>query len=1106
MRATSIVCILATVLLSAAYAHGVSGQQVLNQRLTLNVKNEPLPQVLKRIQQLVDVNFSYKSADLAPGENVTLSVRDSELKDVLAQLLAPAGLDYAVANKNIVIRKAPRREQTSVQDVDITGTILSETGEPLPGAAVVVKGTSIGTTTDADGTFKLRVPDNGILVVSFIGYNVYEEQIGNKVNFEIQMVADITQLQDVVVVGYGTVQRSEVLGAVSTVGLKEASSRNYNTAAELLMGTVPGVTVMNNGGDPTATGDIKIRGIGSMNKENPLIILDGVIFEGAINAINPNEIENISVLKDAASAAIYGARASGGVILITTKKGRTSNHVEVSYQQGVQRVGKMLKALNANERAELTNIATDNAGVARIPAFDAARDPDARITRTNWMDEIFQTGITNNIDVSMDGGNEKSNYYISGGYRRNKGILLNTQSERYSVRVNSSHELWKGVRFGENISYSLWDGQTGNTSSAYTGAIMAALYYPTNATIYRQDGSGKFGGVPELHANAYGDLINPVAYLKRLDQSNPTSTLLINPYVEIKPLPGLLFRSNWAITQKRLDAKEFNVKVLETGKIFDFNELYQTSDNYNSFLTEQTLTYEKTVGDHAFTVLAGYTYQRNKRNMFRVRGTEFDYEDPQYRYLRNAQVIEARESNGDEDIIMSYVGRVNYNYKGRYLLSGIVRRDGTSKLLSPNRWETYPSVSLGWNISQEPFFQNVTVVSDLKLRGSWGMIGNLGALSAYPYAVGLARTQAWVGLDPQYTYGYGETGLSNADLKWETSEQQNIGLDFGLLEGRLIGSFDVFKKKNYDMLFRKVLPGNAGSPDGQWINGGNVVNKGFELGLTYRKSTGELTYDVTANVARVKNEIGFITEDNRFQNTGPVVRTLPQANINLVGNALGSFYGFKTDGLFRSNDEAAAYVNAKGQRLQPNAVGGDFKFLDTDNDGVIDNDDRVVLGNPFPKFTYSFNANVGYKGFDLNLFFQGIQGNDIFNTTRLLGLNPGYGYNMLAEAKEAWSPDNTNATIPRLSMKDNNNNWTRVSDFFIEDGSFMRLKNITLGYTLKPELLGGARLRVYVTGQNLFTITNYSGMDPEVGIGNSGVDTGMYPVSKIYMAGINLKF
>jgi TonB-linked SusC/RagA family outer membrane protein len=1103
MRVTSGVFILVTVLLSAAQAHSVSGQNVLDQRLSLNVKDESLQQVLKKIQLLAKVNFTYKSVDVTSPDKVTLSVRDRELKYILNSVLAPAGLEYAVANKNIVIRKKVH----VTQDVDIRGKVTSDAGEALPGASVVVKGTSIGTTTDADGSFALRVPDDGVLVVSFIGFTVYEEAVGSKAFFEIKLASDATQLQDIVVVGYGSAKKSEVLGAVSTVSTREVSSRNYNTAAELMQGTVPGVTVMNNGGDPTATADIKIRGIGSLNAESPLIILDGVIYSGSISMINPNEVESISVLKDAASAAIYGARASAGVILITTKKGKSSSHVEVNYQQGFQQVAKKLEALNAAERADAANLATDNAGQDRIPAFDATLNPGSRITKTNWMDEIFQAGVINNLDVSADGGNQKSNYFISGGYRRNQGILLNTESQRYTARINSSHEILKGVRLGENLSYSSWNGQSGNTSSAYTGAIMTALYYPANATVYREDGSGKFGGVPEEYSNAYGDLINPVAYLKRLDNDNPTSTLLINPYLEVDIIKGLKFRSNWALTQNRRDSKQFNVKILETGKIFDFNELYQTSDNQDIFLTEQTLSYETTLhDDHHFSALAGFTYQRNKSEFFSVKGTGFDNEDDQYRYLLNAKTIEVLSSGGPEEVIVSSLARVNYNYQGKYLLTAVIRRDGTSKLLSSNRWVTYPSVSVGWNIIQESFLQDVNILSDLKLRGSWGINGNLGGLEPYPFAVGLARTRAWIGQDPQITYGYAEAALSNPNLKWESSEQQNVGLDFGLLEGQLTGSLDVFKKTNSDMLFKKSLPGAAGAPSGQWINGGEVVNKGFELGITYRKNQGELTYDITANVSRVRNEISFITEDNKFQNVGPAVRTMPQANINLVGSAFGSFYGYRTAGVFKSDEDAVNYVNGNGARYQPSALAGDFKFVDKDRDGDIDNDDRDILGNPLPDLTYSLNANFAYKGFDLNLFFQGVHGNSIFNSVRALGLNAGYGYNLLAESRNAWSPENPDATIPRLSMKDPNNNWTRVSDFFIEDGSFLRLKNVTLGYTLKNELLKKVNVRLYVTAQNLFTITDYSGMDPEVGIGNYGVDTGMYPLSRIFLAGINLKF
>ena len=1111
MKLTTLALLLTTTVLSVGRAGDASGQSVLDQRVSLRAKDQPLRDVFKTLQQLADVNFMYKSSDVNADKKITFSAANKELKEVLTKLLKPIGLEFTAVGKNIVVKPIPKTEPTSTAPkIRVTGMVTTaDTGETLPGVSVLLKGTERGTTTDADGAYSIDVDDEAsVLIFSFIGFKATEVIVGAQTKIDVKLEIDAVQLQDVVVVGYGTAKKSEVLGAVGSPSLKEASSRNYNTAAELLQGTVPGVTVMNNGGDPTGSPDIRIRGVGSLNTEAPLIVLDGVIYWGALSTISPNDIESISVLKDAASAAIYGARASGGVILIRTKSGKADKvNVEVNYQLGVQQVAKKLTPLNAAERADAANLATDNAGLPRIPAFDAALNPDSRITKTNWMDEIFQTGVIESLDASVSGGSKSSSYFISGGYRKNEGILLNTQAKRYTARINSEHEILKGVRLGENMTYMFWDGQTGNTSSAYTGAIMTALYYPANATVYREDGSGKFGGVPDAYSNAYGDLINPVAYLKRLDNHTPTSTLLINPYLEVDIIKGLKFRSNFGLTQIRRNNKQFNVKVLETGKIFDFNELYQTTDNQNVFLTEQTLSYEKAIGeDHHISALAGFTYERKKSEWSTVKGTGFDNEDPAYRYMSNATTLQTIGAGGPEEKVMSYLGRVNYNYKGKYLLTAVIRRDGTSRLISDLRWKNYPSVSVGWNLAEESFMEDVSLVSDLKLRASWGKIGNLGGLPLYPFAVGLARTRAWIGGDPIINYGYAESGLSNQNLVWETSEQKNIGLDFGLLRGKLSGSLDVFRKTNYDMLFQKSLPGTAGSPDGQWINGGDVVNKGFELGLTYRKNEGAVKFDITANFSRVKNEIRSITEDNKFLNAGPAVRTMPQANINIVGSPWNAFYGYKTAGLFKSDDEASSYVNGSGVKYQPAAKAGDFKFVDTNGDGTINNDDRAILGSPFPDFTYSLNGNISFKGFDLNVFFQGVHGNSIFNSARALGLNAGYGYNLLAESKNAWSPTNPDATIPRLSMSDPNNNWTRVSDFFIEDGSFLRLKNVTLGYTLPTRIFNKVQMRIYVTAQNLFTITNYSGMDPEVGITNSGVDVGMYPLARVYMSGLTLKF
>jgi TonB-linked SusC/RagA family outer membrane protein len=912
--------------------------------------------------------------------------------------------------------------------------------------------------------------------------------------------------------GYGSVKKSEVLGAVGSVSMKETSSRTYNNAAELLQGTVAGVTVINNGGDPTSEPTINIRGIGSLNKETPLIVLDGIIYSGSLNTINPNDIGSISVLKDAASAAIYGARASGGVILITSKKGVSERiNVNVNYQGGFQNVAKKLDVLNAAEYADAMNTARDNAGMPRIPAFNTAFEPTARTTKTNWMDEIFQTGEIQDLSISINGKTEKSNFFISGSYRKNEGILLNTFGSRYTARANSSFKLAPNFTIGENMSYSLTDGQTANTANAYTGAILGAIFYPPNATIYREDGSGQFGGVPEKYIGSYGDVINPVAYLKRLDNRNPVSTILLNPYAEWEVIKGLKLKSNWGYTRIQSDYKEFDVKITEPGKIFDFNRLTQRTATTTDILSEQTISYEKSLGNHNFSALGGYTFQQTKREFYDVEGTGFDSEDPSQRYLLNAKLIQQLGAGLEEEIISSYVGRLNYDYNQKYLLSGIVRRDGTSKLLSQNRWKVYPSVSAGWLISEEGFMKGLNpIINSLKLRGSWGQIGNLGNLGPYQFSVPLSQTSGLIGATPVINYGYSERELSNPNLKWESSEQANVGLDFSLLNHALSGSLDAYVKTNKDMLVRDQLPGVAGTPDGRIVNSGDVENRGIEASLTYQKTRGEFKFDVTANAAFLTNKIESIKDG--LTSLEPLnlsrVRSLPLANIYQVGSPVGAFYGYATDGLFQSTAEAKAYVNSKGDVYQPNAVAGDIRFKDANGDGVINNSDRVVLGSPFPKATYSLNANFRYKGFDMNIFLNAVTGNSVFNAVKYTGLNASFpGYNLLADSKDAWSPTNTDTNIPVLSSTDNNNNFGRISDFYIEDASFLRLRNLSIGYTVKESWLNGkAKLRFFISGQNLFTITKYSGMDPEVGLDNFGMDLGRYPLSRIYMTGVNATF
>ncbi|GAB3760725.1 TonB-dependent receptor [Spirosoma pomorum] len=1080
--------------------------------VTVSLKNVTLREALRQLEQQTDLRFVY-GATLPLDQPVSIQARKQKLSSLLDNLLSPLGLAYEQVDNHIVLRPrtGTKASTSSRKLIPITGTVTDQqTGEALPGASVVVKGSTVGSVTDANGTFSINVPDaNVVLVVSFIGYEPLDVAVNGRSQVNVTLMQAAKQLNEMVVVGYGAQQKRDVLGAVATVPTKEIGSRNYNTAADVLQGTVSGVTVVNEGGDPTASATIKIRGIGSLNDESPLLVVDGVIYPGTLSSINPNDIQSVSVLKDA-SAAVYGARASAGVILVTTKKGSSGQmRVNVNYQQGFQQVARTLKPLDAAGFANAVNTATDNAGLPRIGAFNPAVNPDARTTKTNWMNELFQTGHIYNVDASVSGGTEKSTFFLSGGYRKNQGILLNTFSDRYTFRLNSSHQLSKRVKIGENLAYNVNNGQTANTNSAYTGAILTAIFYPPNATIYRQDGSGRFGGVPENFAGSYGDLINPVAYLKRLDNRNPSSNLFINPYLEWQILDGLTFRSNWGLTQIRTDGTQFNVKITEPGKIFDYNELYLNSYKSNDLLTEQLLMYKRSFGKHALDALLGYTYQRTDINAFGVRGTGFDNEAPSQRYLVNTKQVFYNNSTVIQRGLESYLGRLNYSYNDKYLLSVIVRRDGTSKLLSANRWEWYPSVSAGWQIADEPFLKDVNWLSNLKLRASWGRIGNLAGLGDYAYSLPLAQTLSMIGSTPSINYGFAETALSNSSLRWETSSQTNVGLDFGFLRNQFVGTIDVFSKQNQNMLFQEQLPGVAGVSGGRTINAGSTVNKGIELGLTYQRSFGPVKFDATVNYAVLRNQVTSLPAGQNLQSTGSTVRSLPYSNFHIVGQPFGAFYGYRTAGLFQSNEEAAAYTNAQGTRIQPNAKAGDFRFVDTNGDGVLNDNDRVVLGSILPTQTFSLNSNVGYKGFDLNVFFQGSAGNKIFNSVKNLALNPGAypGYNMLEDVKNAWSPTNTGGTIPRLRAgSDPNNNFGRISDFYLEDGSYLRLKSLTLGYTLPRTFTKSAGARIYLTGQNLLTVTKYSGMDPEVGLNSLGLDVAKYPLARVYMIGANLSF
>jgi TonB-linked SusC/RagA family outer membrane protein len=1114
----------------AALSSAGQSPDVLKTTINIKADQRPLEKVLKEIASLANVKFAY---DINEIKKYTVTLREKRqftLEDVLKTILQQTGLAYESHAHTIVIfdredgKSAGDSDgryvnyKTAKKNVIITGTITDENG-PLQHVSIAIKGMSGGLTTDENGNFRIETAGNEVtVIISFIGYQTKELVLRAGVPHIIRLERSEQQMDKAVVIGYGTQKTSKLTGAITQVQLDKITSRSVNSIGDVLQGKAPGVIVTQEGGDPTSTPSIYIRGLGGINGESALYVVDGSIVTGT-PTINPNEIESISVLKDA-SATIYGARASGGVILITTKRGmKNESTVSLDAKFGEQSAWRKLQPLNAKQFADAINLADANA-IPQVPsqnAFNASIYPAGQITRTNWMNDIFQHGAIQDYTAGISGGNDKSNYYMGFGYRRQDGILLNTYSQRFTFRMNSDRMVKSWLKVGENMSYSTTNGNGANTQDAYGGDILNAIFYPPSVAPY--DSAGAYAGLPAQYAGSYGDVINPVADLKRRQVSNPVGTLTLNPYAEITPFPGLVFRSNFSYTATNIYSKSFQDKVLEIGKIENFNQLTQEPQVSSDLLAEQTLSYTKTFGGvHHLSLLGGYTFQDYKNDFLYVVVQGFNDQSSQYQYVQNGSNIltggNNTQSGETESALISEIARINYDYQDKYLVSLIGRRDGSSLVASQNRFKDYGSVSAGWVLSKEAFLQPVDWLSNLKLRASYGILGNLGSLPVTAVNAPLAQTINYNGNPATETTGYAATLLANPSLDWASSKQVDLGLDISVLKNRLALVADYFVKNTENMLLQVATPPTTGVSGGQWQNGGDDQDKGIELGLTYNgPARSAFQYSVNANVSSVRDKLISLPggQTNLPTNGYVNVRTILDPLYIHTGAPLYSYYVIRTDGIFQNQQQINSYTGKNGQLIQPNARPGDLKFVDVNGDGKIDNNDRVVETGAFPKFTYGFSFNATYKNFDLNIFAQGVYGNKLFNSLKYLVLNAstGQNYNMLSGVLNAWSPTNTKASIPILSASDNNGNFGNTSDWYLENGSYLRIKNITLGYTF-PDLIarrvGLSKVRIYVTSNNFLTFTKYSGFDPEVGMNNYGVDFGRYPQARSFMAGLNVNF
>jgi TonB-linked SusC/RagA family outer membrane protein len=1022
------------------------------------------------------------------------------------------------------------------QDVSVNGTVKAKTGEPLMGATVAIKGSTVATTTDAGGNFSIHVPNRKVLlVISYVGMNNKEVSIpeNGSINVELEDVGAATGLDEVVVVGYGTQSKKVVTGAISTVKAKDLENVPSNRIEQSLQGRVAGVTIAQNSGQPGSASTIRVRGVTTFGdpdntNNNPLWVVDGVVVDqGGIGYINQGDIESIEVLKDAASAAIYGTRAATGVILITTKKGK-SGKLTVNYNgfYGLSRVAKKLDLLNATQYATIINEKSVNGGGAKVFA-----DPAALGAGTDWQDAIFNDHAARfSHEISLSGGSERSTFYLSFGYQDQEGIVAGPISNytRRNLRINSTHKISKIFTWGETIGYSHQKTVgLGNTNSEFGGPLSSAINLDpvtplviTDQAIANANPYSNNPVIKDGNGNPYGissyvgqEMTNPAAYIQtKLGQYGWSDDFVGNTYLEAAVGKHLKIRSTLGGKLSYWGSQAFTpFYYLSATSKTSQNNYNKTNNNSFNWNIENTLTYNNSIGKHNFTVLLGQgAYVENiggKSSVTLFNLPITSYKDASF----NFDISQANRNSTSADLtqhkLWSQFARVSYDYEQKYLFTGIVRRDASSRFGSNKIYGTFPSFSVGWNISNENFWPANKVVDRLKIRGGYGVVGNDAIRNFGFLAIVNGGFNYTLGNSDVITTGYAPISLDNKNLHWEQTAQTNIGFEAQLIKSLSL-NVDYFIKKTSGILRPVTIPGYVGVSTPPVANLADMENRGVDVELGYRKSFGDFNLGVNTNVSYLKNKVTYIQQDADFVTGDASFQTMGAITRIQKGQSYNTFFGFKTAGIFQNQDEINAYKNKNGDLLQPNAKPGDFKWVDVNGDGKItdDNLDKTFLGNSIPKYTYGFTVNASYKAFDLMLFFQGAAGSKIFQGLRRLDIgNANYQTKVLGR----WTGEGSTNDYPRLSTSDANGNFSKMSDFYLEKGDYLRFKLLQIGYTLPDRLVSrikASRLRVYITSENLFTITGYTGYDPEIGGTVFGVDRGVYPQARSFIGGVQLQF
>jgi len=1116
------------------------------QHVSIKANNSPLIQVMQSIQKQSGIPFLLNGKDIA-NTKINADIKNEELSEALSNIFEDKPISWEIVDGTIILRKSTEKNtrptglrNSSNQQRTVTGNVKDSNGVPIQGASVFIVGTNNGTTTDANGNFSLEVSgSNPVVSVTYIGYLKSEVTVGNQQNLNIVLQESLGDLDEIVVVGYGTQKKKLTTGATIEVKGEDLEKLSTPNILEALQSQSPGVQITQSSGMPGESFKVTIRGLGTIGNSSPLYVIDGVP-GGDINMLNPSDIERIDVLKDAASAAIYGSRAANGVVLVTTKQGKDGKlSLHIDNYLGFQNAYKLPSLLNAKEYMTIQDERRFNEGSdpydwATLIPKQYQQIQDGTWNGTNWIKEIHNdNAILQNTSLNLMGGNEQSKFSMGYSITNREGIIgkpVQPDFQRHTVRLNSDHVLLKNdefnfIKFGENISYGYNNRSGIGIGNIYWNDVHNMMVGNPLLPAYNE--SGEYYDQPSKVADQWafdGATSNPMAEMvfRRGQNMAKSHNLFANAYLEVQPIMGLIFKSSFGYRMSASTYRQYtgvyNLSTTTANPIDDINQ--NQSVGYN-WVLENTLSYRfEPATDHQFDVVVGQSMEKS--------GLGEDLSVVTSNSSFPGQWDKAWVSNGqgyDGFIptvngvhwpvfaISSVFGRVNYNYKETYMATFTLRADGSSNFARGNRWGYFPSASVGWVVSNEEFLKGNDNFNFLKLRASWGQNGNA-SINPFQYL-------ATIAINNKNGYYFGNNMntllrgaypdiLANPDVTWETSEQLNIGFDSRFINNKLSVVFDWYKKSTFNWLVQAPVLAIYGT-SAPFINGGDIENKGYELGLNWNDTRGEFSYGIGINGAYNKNEVvrianaeGIIHGEENVLSQG--TKEMYRAQ---VGFPIGYFYGFKTDGIFQNQEQINAW-RADGKGVLANAQPGDVAFVDTNEDGAITDADKVMIGNPHPDFSGGFNLTFGYKGVDLGITAHGSFGHQIAKSYRSFADSPLQNYT--TDIFERWHGEGTSNKIPRITSGSHTNNQY-ISDIYIEDADFVKIQNITLGYDFSRLWAKSpfSQIRVYGTVQNLFTITNYSGMDPEIGYGYdkswvTGIDLGFYPQPRTVMFGLNLKF